>query len=180
MRRRPVIAISGPPGAGSTTLANEVAKQLGLKTFSPGFIQKGLVAGKNQSEASIKAWQTRRCKSKTFHKHLDKEQIELAKRGGIVICGKLSVHFLKDIADLTVWLDVPLSVRARRTAKRDGISYAKAYESIKRRQEIERAEWQRMYGFDYFKQKYEADLVLDTSGMTARQAAKKIIDRLND
>jgi cytidylate kinase len=180
MKEKPVIVVTGPPGAGSTTIAQRLAKKLGLAFFSPGFKQKGLVKEKNQSAAAVAAWATKKGSSKKFHKGLDKEQIKLARKGGIVICGKLSIHFLKNIADLTVWLDVPLSVRAQRTAERDKISLKEAKRAISEREAIERREWQRIYGFDYFEQKKEADLVLDTSNLSIEESVKRILDFLKN
>ncbi len=175
MPKKRVVVISGPPGSGSTSVAKEVARRLGFKYFVPGKLHKKLSKSKEESRAALEAWQTKKGKSKKTHEERDKLQIKKAKRGNIVICGKLSVHFLKDLSDYKIWLDVPLRERARRTAKRDGISISKAMKEIRKRQSIERKEWKRIYGFDYFYQKKIADFVLDSSELTLKQTANKII-----
>ncbi len=169
-----VIAVSGPPSAGSSTIAMGLAKKLKLKFFAPGLIEKKHGKSYKQSEAALKGWQTRTVKSKKFHQNLDKLQIEIAKKGGVVICGKLSIHFLKGIADFTIWLDVPLKVRAKRAVERDKIPLKEAMAKISERERIERKEWKRIYGFDYFDQKKQADIVFDSSGLAPEQTVNKI------
>ena len=51
-----------------------------------------------------------------------------------------------------------------------------AKKEIEERENIERAEWKRIYGFDYFYQKEIADLVLDSSGLTLEQTVDKILE----
>lgn len=171
---KPVIVVSGLPGSGSTSVAKELAKRLRFRYFVPGKVEKKLGKSKKESKAALEGWRTKRVKSKKFHESLDKLQIKEAKKGNIVVCGKLSIHFLKDVSDYKVWLDVPLGVRAKRAAKRDGISVKRAMEEIRERQNIERREWKRIYGFDYFYQKRIADLVLDSSELTLKQTVDKI------
>jgi cytidylate kinase len=166
------IVISGPPGAGSSSVARALAKKLGLEHFSPGKVFK------SHSEArtmrALRVWGTKTGKSKEFHRKIDEEQAEKARKGNIVICGKLSVFLLRDVADLKVWIDSPLEIRARRVARREGISVFKALEKVKKREEIERREWKKMYGFDYFDSKKFADLVIDSSRKNQEEIAEEI------
>lgn len=174
MVKKLVIVVSGPPGAGTSTVGKKIAERLNLRYLSPGKTYKSYLNEK-EAKAALEFWKTKFGSSKELHEKLDKDQIEIAKKGNVVICGKLSIHFLKDIADYKIWLDVPIEVRAKRTAERDKISYEEALEEISKRENIERIKWKEMYGFDYFDQKKIADLVLDSSDLTPKQTVDKIL-----
>jgi len=170
-----VIVVSGPPGSGSTTVAKALAKRLCYRYFVPGKLHKKLSKSKKESKAALEVWHTKKGMSRKIHEKRDRLQIKEAKKGRIVICGKLSIHFLRKLSNCKIWLDVPLKMRARRTAKRDGISVKKATKEISERQHIEQREWKRIYGFNYFYQKKIADLVIDSSGLTLKQTMNKIL-----
>jgi cytidylate kinase len=172
-----VIIVSGPPSSGSSTIAKEIAEKLGLDYYSPGKVFKSHTKGK-ESKAAIDVWKTELGTSKELHRSLEDEQIGFAKKGNVVICGKLSIHFLKKFSDFKIWLDVPLNVRARRTANRDGISFEEARKHIVEREKFERTEWKRIYGFDYFEQKNDADFVVETSNLTVEETVTKILEHI--
>ena len=175
--RKLVIVVSGPPGAGSSTIAKKLAEKLNLRYYSPGKTYKSYLNEK-EAKAALDFWQTSFGSSKELHRRLDEDQVKVAREGNVVICGKLSIYFLKDIADFKVWLDVPLEVRAKRTAERDKIPKTVALEEIKKRQELEREKWKKIYGFDYFELKNYADLVIDSSNLTVEETVDRILKSL--
>lgn len=169
------VAISGPPGSGTSTIAKELAKRLKLEYFSPGQIQKSYSKSSKESLAALDVWQTKLGKSRTFHRDiLDKTQKELAKKGNIVICGKLSIKMLEGLADYRIWVYAPINIRAERVAERDKITVDEAMNALSEREEIERKAWKRLYGFDYFDQKELADLVVDNS-KTLEESVERIL-----
>jgi cytidylate kinase len=170
-----VIAVSGMPGSGSTTIAKGIADRLNLGYYSPGEAFKGYSGIKKEAEAAIDVWE-KFGKSREFHqKNFDQEQIMRAKAGNIVICGKLSIYMLRDIADFRIWIECDINVRAERTAKRDGIPFENALEEISSRERTERESWKAMYGIDYFDQKKMADIVIENSSLNERQALEKVM-----
>lgn len=172
-----VIIVSGPPGAGSSTIAKGLAKELKLRYFSVGKIHKSFGSSKKEGKSALDVWREKYGKTESFHKKtLDRPQVEEAKKGNVVINSKLGIHFLKKLSNKKIWLDVPLKVRVERTARRDGIPIKKALKEIKEREAVERREWKRLYGFDYFNLKKDADFVIDTSGMSIEKAVEKILN----
>jgi len=170
-----VVAISGPPAVGSTSVAKAVAKRLGLPLLVVGKLQKKLVRTRNESRAALLSWRTKYGSDRKTHIARDMMQVERAKRGNVVICSKLAIHFLKDITQYKVWLAAPLAVRAERAAERDGTSIKETLQEIRERESIERREWKRIYGFDYFYQRKIADLVVNSSNLTLKQTVDKIV-----
>jgi len=178
MDRNLTIVISGPPGSGSSKASLALAKRLGLNYFSTGDLFKSY--SKERKNRALDIWNSNFGKNREFHKELDNYQKEKAKKGNIVICGKLSIFLLKDLVDFKVWIESPLKVRARRIAKREDIPMIKAIDQIKKRENIERREWKRMYDFDYFDSKNLADLVIDSSEKSIEEIVEEILESMKN
>ncbi len=172
-----IVVISGLPGAGSSTVAKAVAKKLKLKLFSAGDLHKKMFEGWKNKEAmaALEVWKTEKGASEKTHKDRDKLIAEIAKERDIVICAKLGIHFLKKLSKYKIWLDAPIKIRAERSSKRDNVPIDEVLKQLSIREDMERANWKRIYGFDYFDQKKGADLAIDTSNLTVDQTVEKIL-----
>ncbi|MFH0832463.1 MAG: cytidylate kinase family protein [Candidatus Aenigmatarchaeota archaeon] len=177
-----IVVVSGMPGCGSTTTARLLAKKLKLKFFSVGAYTKKIMRedmkiDKKETERSVDFWKTKRGKSKEHHVTVERMQEDLAKRGDIVIEGKISIRFIKN-ADFRIWLKAPLNVRAKRYVKRDNLMLKDAMRFLKEKQRDERENWKKIYGFDYFIQEKEADLIIDTMNKKPEEIVKMIINSI--
>jgi cytidylate kinase len=173
----PVIVVSGPPGAGSSTAAKMIADELGIDYFSPGKHFKEKIDGV-ETEAANKGWKDKELSSESTHNSIDDLQKQVAKQGDVVIDGKLSIHMVGELADLTVWLTAPLEVRAERAAERDDLSREEVTELIKERQQDEIENWKEMYGFNYLEQEDEADLVIQTEEKSPEEIVDLILSKV--
>lgn len=178
MGRKPAIAITGRPGSGSSTIAKGVAKKLGYIWFSPGKFFKTHSRAKDETDQALSEWKTEEGKSKKLHESIEEIQSNLAKRGGIVISGKLSIWALRDIADVKIWLECGLDERARRTSKRDKIPVEEAKKKIVERERLERNGWKKIYGIDYFEQKKMADFVIDNTNLKVEETVAKVLEKI--
>ncbi|NYZ79998.1 cytidylate kinase family protein [Candidatus Micrarchaeota archaeon] len=171
-----IITVSGQPGAGSTTLAKQVAKTLHYRLLTMGEIHKRIA--KQHGMAIKEYWEHQRknpTAEKRFHNELDAYQKREAKRGNIVINGKLSAFKIPN-ADLKILIVASLRERAKRTVKRDGGPIKSAMAAIKKRETIERRDWKKMYGFDYIADKRYYDFVIDTTKLNEKQTNNVVLD----
>ena len=202
----PVITISGKPGSGSTTIAKLLAEKLNIKHFSAGRMWKDIARGKikeqyyfpifnklcseknivlpelkaqDDSTAVLLLWNTEIGKSLKFNEALDNLQKQLAQEGNIVFDGKLSIHMIPD-ATISVWLKGQERIRAKRLAERDDKTIFQAITMLQERETKERKEWENMYGFDYFTQEKEADLVVDSTEKSLEEVSDLILRELDN
>ena len=174
-----VVVISGMPGCGSSTAARLLAKKMRLKFFSAGDYTKKIAKeeekiDKKLTERIVHFWNTHRGKSKEHHMSVEETQQNIAKKGNMVIESKLGIHFIEN-SDFKIWLKAPFKTRAERYVNRDKISIDDATKFLRDKENHERENWKRIYGFDYFGQEKEADLVIDTSDKSPEEIVNIII-----
>lgn len=177
-----VVALSGQPGCGSTTVSRLLAQVLGIEFFSVGNYTKKIalnISGEpEETQRTVEFWQSEKGKNAEFHHESDMMQKGRAAKGNVVIDSKLAIHMLRGFANISVWLKAPLGRRAERVAKRDSISVKEAEAILKEKEKLERDNWERIYGFDYFSQEKEADIVIDVGEKRPDQIAGMIVDEL--
>ncbi len=162
------IAISGKSGCGNSTVTRLVAEKLGLRVINYTF--------RNMAEdMGISFEELRRLAENddSFDKRLDAKQIELAEGGGCVLGSRLAIWILKD-ADLKVYLDAPVEVRAGRIAKRENKPFAEALEETVERDRLDHDRYLRIYGIDNDDLSV-ADMIVDTEINDETEVASVII-----
>jgi cytidylate kinase len=136
------ITVSGPPGSGTTTLAQSLAEKHHFELISSGEMFRDLAKERGLSVAEFGELAE---KDITIDALIDVRQKETAKeRENIVVEGRLSGWMVED-ADLRIWLDAPIACRAKRIANRDGMDEYTAREMTLQRGESERRRYRKYY-----------------------------------
>jgi len=163
MSRRIVIAVSGEPGAGKTTVAKYIAESLGVRYVSNGELFRQIASERGVSLLDLHKLAE---VDPTIDLEVDRRAVREAEKGGVVIDGHLSIWILSNIADLKLFFRAPLSVRAERVARRENKSVEEAMAEIRRREESNRRRGIAYYGFDIADYSV-ADLVVNTALLDA-------------
>ncbi len=170
-----IIAVSGMPGAGSSTNSKLLAKKLNLSHFSAGdyYKKNASYLGEKETKTATEA-----LKKKGVDISIEKIQDDMAKKGNVVIEAKIAVHYLKGKNDFSIWLKASDRVRAERIMGRDDLKEKEAVKIINERDKIEREKFKKTYGFDTFDQEKEADFIVDTENKIPEQITDIIIKEM--
>ncbi len=182
-----VICVAGLPGCGKSSLAKRLAEHYGLKYASGGEALKALAAEAGYRPTNIGWWESeegmkflrQRMEDLSFDKKVDEELLKLAKGGGIVLDSWTMPWLFKE--GFNVWLEASLSVRVKRVAKRDGISYEEAAALVKDKEKGTKSIYERLYGFRICEDYSPFDLIVDTDLLSAEevfQVVRSVVDSL--
>ncbi|NPA70046.1 MAG: AAA family ATPase [Crenarchaeota archaeon] len=154
-----VIAVSGQPASGKTTIARKLAEYYGLRYVSNGMLFRRLAEEKGIPFLEFHKLAEQ---DENIDRQIDSMALEEAKKGNVVIEGHLAGWVLKDVADVKIYLKASLEVRARRLAQRENMSIEDAIREITFREENNRKRYLKIYGID-IKDLSVFDIVLDTT-----------------
>jgi cytidylate kinase len=164
------IAISGKSGCGNSTVSRLLANKLGLPLINYTFHSIA-------EELSIDFEELCRLAEtdSKWDRMVDEKQIQLANQGPCVLGSRLAIWIWRD-ANLRIFLDAPLEIRASRIHQREGGDLDQVYEKTKLRDQRDHDRYLRLYGInnDDFS---IADFVIDTSYLTPEQIIQIIIDK---
>jgi CMP/dCMP kinase len=161
------IAVSGLSGSGNSTACGKIAKLLRLKAINYTF--KDLAA---EIGMDFYALHEKRKSDPAYDLLLDKRQIEMFEGEENAILGSRLAIWIAD-ANLRVWLEAPIQIRAKRISQRDGIPTGDALVKTRMRDKENAAQYLRLYGIDINKHGF-ADIVIDSGKFGADEVAKKI------
>ncbi|MFB6155067.1 MAG: (d)CMP kinase [Haloferacaceae archaeon] len=142
-----LLTVSGPPGSGKSTVASGLAEMLGYRHVSGGDIFRGLA---DERGLSLSEFNELAEEDDSIDRELDRRLREYAREeDDLVLESRLSGWMAGDYADLKIWLDAPLDVRAERIADREGKSVAQARQETIEREESESLRYREYYNIDF-------------------------------
>jgi cytidylate kinase len=159
-RKGPTIAVSGMSGAGKTTVAKAIARTLKLKLVNTGDLFRQIAKEKHLKLADL----SKKAEPELDYE-LDRRTIKLAKEGNVVLVGRLVGYAAGHYADLKVFVECPLSIRAQRVAKREGTSIAEALKDILKRDSRDFKRYMKLYRIDCTEKRIY-DAIINTGQLT--------------
>jgi len=165
-KRGLTITVSGLSGSGKSTGAKAIAQSLNLKYVSAGKILRQVAKDKK-----IKLIDIVKSREPEIDYEMDRRTLKLAMEGNVVLDGRLTGWVAGDWADVKIFYECDLKVRAERVAKRDSITQEKAKEVIQNRDEEDHNIYQSLYGIDsYDKSIY--DIIINNEKLTMDEAKR--------
>lgn len=166
------IAVSGKSGCGNSSVSGQLAQRLGVILVNYTFHNMADEEGIPFDELCLMAE-----KDTKWDYLVDERQIARANAQPCVLGSRLAIWLWKQ-AELRVYLDAPLEVRASRILKREGGELSTVLEKTRRRDERDHARYQRLYGIDNNAFSF-ADLVIDTSDKGIEQIVALVLAAWN-
>jgi cytidylate kinase len=167
-----VVAVSGQPGSGKTTIARELARVLKVPLVSSGSLFRELAAKMGMDFVEFHKYAE---VNPEIDRKIDAMAVELAKNGDVVLEGHLAAWVVRPYADLCIYLKASREMRARRVAVRDGKSLEEALREVRDREELNRRRYLSIYGIDIGDLSI-FDLVLDTTYLSVNDAVRISLD----
>jgi cytidylate kinase len=158
------ITVSGLSGAGKTDGARALAEEFKLNYVSAGQILRQIA-----KERKVPLEDLCKVREPEIDHEMDKRNLELAMKGDIVIDARLSGWCAGDWADVKVYYDCPLDVKAERVARRDNITVEQAKKNLEKRDEEDHSVYQKLYGIDSYDESIY-DIVIDNEKLSKEES----------
>lgn len=169
----PAITISGPPGAGTTTVAKLLKERTGLPYVYAGELFRSKAKEMGMSLAQFGKYVETH---KEIDVQLDQEMMNALRKGDIILEGRVSgwMAAKEKILAFKVYIDAPEKVRAQRVADRESKDAAVVLKENRAREKSERKRYLAEYGFDILDTKCY-DLAVDSSDKTPEHITELIV-----
>jgi cytidylate kinase len=164
-----LVTISGPAGSGKSTAAAALAEALDYDHVSGGDIFRDLAVERGITPLELNKLAE---DDDGIDRDLDRRLRGIAEtRDDVVLESRLAGWMAGEHADFRIWLDAPLSVRARRIADREDKPVEVAREETRERRDSEARRYREYYGIDV-----EELGIYDLSVNTARLSPGAVLD----
>jgi cytidylate kinase len=167
-----LITVSGPAGTGKTTTARTISESLEYDYVSGGDIFRSMADERDMTLLEFNQFAEG---NEQIDRDLDSQLREIARsRDDLVLESRLAGWMAGAYADFRLWLDAPLSVRAKRIAEREETSVEQAREETQARAESESVRYLEYYNID-IDDRSIYDLSVNTSRLDPTGVASVIL-----
>lgn len=173
-----LLTIGGPPGSGTSTLANMLKDKLNLHYEYAGAVFRKMAKEKKMSLEEFGEYATAHPE---IDRELDDKMITIAKTPGNHLLEGRMVGALvsrKNIPSVKIWVDASLDIRAKRLMVRDHFAYDEAIQKMTRRDECDKKRYLDLYSIDPATDNCY-DLKLMSDNLLPEQLAEIIISFVN-
>jgi len=155
-----LLTVSGPPGSGKSTVAEGIAVRLNLEYISGGNIFRKIAEGRGISVGELNRIAE---DEDSIDRELDESIKQIAEiEDNAVIESRLAGWLAGENANIRIWLDAPIDIRANRIANREDEEIDQILKETIERETSEKHRYKEYYGID-FSDLSIYDLVIDTS-----------------
>jgi len=157
------ITVSGFASSGKSTGARAIAKAFKLKYAFAGKIFREIAKERNTPLEKFSE-----IREDEIDYEADKKTLELAMKGGVVLDARLSGFVAGSWADVRIFYECPLGVRARRAAARENLSFEEAVKAVERRDIEDKKRYKKLYDIDSC-DKSIYDIIIDNEKLTLEE-----------
>lgn len=166
------IAISGLSGCGNSTVSTLLAEKLHLHLINYTFRDLA-----QQIHLPMDEIATQARSDNSIDWYLDSTLVERSRAPNIILASRLAVWLLPE-ANLRVYLQSPLDVRARRIQQREGGLLSDVRHHTELRDTNDTHRYQRLYQVDITDASF-VDLMIDAANTSPSEVVEQICARLN-
>lgn len=182
MNRPHIITLSGKPGSGKSSTADQVAELLGYSRFSSGDMVREIIKKRN---ITLIQFNKRAVDDHQLDHEIDEELRKLRDSSDIIIDSRLGFYWIPE--SFKVYLDLDMEIASARiygdiqdNEKRalessDNTNLATVVHDVRRRMENERDRYLALYGIDPYDSN-RFDLVINTARHSPQTVALTIFD----
>ncbi len=163
-----IIAISGPHGAGKSTIAKAIAREFGLRYISAGEIFRKKAKEMGMDIITFTQYVNRHPEIDNF---IDQLMLEEAKKGTVVLDSQLAYWMVREFNPIRILIVARREDRIRRIMEREKIPYEKAKLEVDLRDENEKERFKRLYGIELWNPR-DFHLIINTSKFSKIESTK--------
>lgn len=171
------ITISGTPGSGKSTVAQLLHEKLGIKYVYSGMLFR---ESAKEHKMSLEEFGKYCEKNPEVDKELDKKQVEILKKGSVILEGRLAgwLSYKNKIPAFKIAITTDIKTRAERIVKREKGDAKQREKEILERERSENTRYKKYYDID-LKDFSIYDLVIDSSDKNPEEIADIIVKKIN-